>query len=75
MQEFQTFNPSNFSQLGTGLFYYLILIVCTFIALGTIYVLLKNGRTRAISLAVCVVFGMIYLALASDGIRILNSIQ
>lgn len=75
MQEFQTFNPSSFGQLGAGLFYYLILIVCTFIALGTIYVLIKNGRTRALSFAVCVVFGMIFLALASDGVRILNSIQ
>ncbi|MEK7075796.1 MAG: hypothetical protein AAB948_03335 [Patescibacteria group bacterium] len=74
MQEFNTFNPSTLTQTITGFVFYAVIILITFFGFSTVFVLIKNGRSRALSFAVAVLYLVFFLTIAAQGVGILNSI-
>ena len=74
MQEFNTFNQSTLTQTITGFVFYAVIILITFFGFSTVFVLIKNGRSRALSFAVAVLYLVFFLTIAAQGVGILNSI-
>ncbi len=74
MQDFNTFNPSNLTQTIVGFIFYSVVVLITFFGFSTVFVLIKNGRSRALSFAVAVLYLVFFLTIAAQGVGILNSI-
>lgn len=74
MQDFNTFNPSTFTQTIVGFVFYAVVVLITFFGFSTVFVLIKNGRSRALSFAVAVLYLVFFLTIAAQGVGILNGI-
>lgn len=74
MQDFNTFNPSTLTQTIVGFVFYAVVILITFFGFSTVFVLIKNGRSRALSFAIAVLYLIFFLTIAAQGVGILNSI-
>ncbi|MHB8871089.1 MAG: hypothetical protein ACYC5G_01360 [Candidatus Doudnabacteria bacterium] len=74
MQDLNTFNPSTLTQTITGFVFYAVVILITFFGFSTVFVLIKNGRSRALSFAVALLYLVFFLTIAAQGVGILNSI-
>ncbi len=74
MQDFNTFNPSTLTQTIVGFVFYAVVVLITFFGFSTVFVLIKNGRSRALSFAVAVLYLVFFLTIAAQGVGILNSI-
>lgn len=74
MQDFNTFNPSTLTQTIVGFIFYAVVVLITFFGFSTVFVLIKNGRSRALSFAVAVLYLVFFLTIAAQGVGILNSI-
>ena len=74
-QAFQNFNPTSYSQTIVGAIFYIALILLTFFSLATMYVLLKNGRSKAVGLSISIVYLIFFMSLAAQAISSLNAIK
>ena len=75
MDPLQSFNPTNYHQLGMGVVFYGVLILITFLSISLIYILVKNGRNKVLAFFVSFIYLTFFLSLAGQGIGFLNQIK
>lgn len=71
----QNFNPSSGGQLLIGVVFYIALIIITFFSFATMYVLLKNGRSKIFSLFASMLYLVFFISLAAQAINSLNALK
>ena len=74
MQNFQTFAPTNYTNLGAGIIFYLLLAIATFFSIANIFILIRYAKSRTFAFLVCLVYLIIFMSLVSKGISDLNSL-
>ena len=75
MQNLQTFNPTDYTSAITGIIYYGLIIIAAFISAMTIYVLIKNGKSRILGFIVSVVYIVFFFGLIAQGTGLLSLIK
>jgi hypothetical protein len=71
----QTFNPTSYGQLAMGIVFYVALIIVTFFSFATMYVLIKNGRSKVFATFASLIYLAFFLGLSVQAISALNSIK
>lgn len=64
-------DTSNPISLIISSLYYVIVIVLSFFSLFSVYILLRYGRNRSVSLAVCLIFALFYLTILQHSYSLL----
>lgn len=67
--------PPNIAFIVSSAIYYLFIAVTAFISISTVYILTKYSKSRNVAITVSLIFAIIFLALLSNGISILNKIS
>ena len=75
MNNFEAYNPSSVGQLIIGSVFYISIAFVVLLSLITLYVFMKRTIERPLSLAVAVVYLMIFLAVVGQGINTLGNIR
>lgn len=73
-QDFSTFNPSGVGHTIAGIIFYCFAVVVSILGLSTVYVLIRNGRSKALSFAVSIVYLVFYTTLMVQGMGMVNSL-
>ncbi len=75
MQNFENFNPANTAQLISGIIFFIALVIATVFGFATVYVLIKNGRSKIFSAIASLLYMLFFVALAAQGVHLLNQIK
>lgn len=75
MPYFENFNPTDNTQLIMGIIFFIALVIITVYGFATVYVLIKSGRSKIFSALVSLLYMMFFVALAAQGVHLLNQIK
>ncbi len=70
----QSFHPTGVGQTIAAVIFYAMALIVTVLGFSTIFVLLRNGRSRALSFVIALIYLFFYVTLMIQGIGIINSI-
>jgi hypothetical protein len=75
MNNYEAYNPSNMGQLIIGSVFYIFIGFAVLMSLITLYVFMKRTIEKPLSLAVAVMYMLIFLSIVGEGINTLSKIR